>query len=245
MKFTLLTYNIHKGFPLLGKRLKLPEMREALIAQNTDLVCLQEVHGEHTKHQSRFEKWPKEPHVEYFSETHWLHHAYGRNAIYKHGDHGNGVMSKFAIVEWENINVAQNTFSSRSLLHVKVEFENKPLHIICVHLGLFEAEREKQFGTLSNRINSHVPKDEPLIIAGDFNDWRRQAEKHLCETLELRDACMEFLGEHPKTFPAVLPLLRVDRIYYRGLKLIDCLCLKDKVWRGLSDHLPLKATFTL
>lgn len=245
MQFNIVTYNIHKGFAHFWRRFKLHKMRDALISYDPDIVFLQEVHGEHATHKLRILDWPLEPHLEYLANPHWAHHAYGKNAVYKNGDHGNGVMSKFPIVEWENINVAHNTFSSRSLLHAKLMLENKPLHIICVHLGLFEAEREKQFGTLSERINSHVPVNEPLIIAGDFNDWRRRAENHLLESLQLRDAFMELHGEHPKTFPALLPALRVDRIYYRGLELIDGECLNGKIWRNLSDHLPLKATFKL
>ena len=86
-------------------------------------------------------------------------------------------MLKFPIINWENINVASNKFSSRSLLHATVQMNSKILHIICVHFGSFEKERAKQFSILGQRIASHVPSHEAFIIAGDFNDWRHYAKR--------------------------------------------------------------------
>jgi endonuclease/exonuclease/phosphatase family metal-dependent hydrolase len=246
MSLKILTYNLHKGFSTLGASFKLDKMREALLKEEADIVFLQEVQGEHHRHKYRIKDWPLEPQVDYLGADYWRFYAYGKNAIYKQGDHGNAILSKFPLLEWENIAITSNRFSQRSLLHAKIKGlkNQKSVHLICVHLGLLEAEREKQFGLLSQRIASHVPEDEPLIIAGDFNDWRRRAEIHLVKSLNLQDAFLELQGKHPKTFPAIYPLLAVDRIYYRGLNLLHCECLRDKKWkRGLSDHLPLTATF--
>jgi endonuclease/exonuclease/phosphatase family metal-dependent hydrolase len=245
MTLKILTYNIHKGFSPLGTFFKLQEMREALLAENPDCIFIQELQGDHHIHRARVKNWPEEPQLDYLGSEHWPFHAYGQNVIHKNGDHGNGVLSKLPFIEWENISISSHRISQRGMLHAKIQDPQtgKSIHLICVHLGLLEAEREKQLGLVSERIASHVPENEALILAGDFNDWRRKAERHLAEHLNLKDAFLEQEGKHPKTFPARYPLLSLDRIYYRGLNLIHCECLRDKKWRKLSDHLPLVASF--
>jgi endonuclease/exonuclease/phosphatase (EEP) superfamily protein YafD len=37
----------------------------------------------------------------------------------------------------------------------------------------------------------------------------------------------------------------MDRIYYRGLDIVECTHLLGQPWRRLSDHTPLLAEFTL
>jgi endonuclease/exonuclease/phosphatase family metal-dependent hydrolase len=36
-------------------------------------------------------------------------------------------------------------------------------------------------------IDSHVPHDAPLIVAGDFNDWMGQASRHFHDHLDLQE----------------------------------------------------------
>ena len=49
---------------------------------------------------------------------------------------------------------------------------SEPLHCVCVHLGLRSRERSRQLEKLRQRIERLVPPQAPLIVAGDFNDWR-------------------------------------------------------------------------
>ena len=108
-----------------------------------------------------------------------------------------------------------------------------------VHLGLFESERKEQIAKLCERIRSHVPDEEPLIIAGDFNDWLQRATPILEETLGLKEAFMATTGSHAKSFPAWLPALRLDRVYFRGFEVMAAECLSNRPWSQLSDHAPL------
>ena len=243
----VLTYNIHKGFSVGNLRFILHEIRESLRSIDADVVFLQEIHGERRITNNRFDDWPNNNQFEFLADEVWHHHAYGKNAIYTAGHHGNAILSKYPFVEWENIDVSIMKKASRSLLHGTIQLPNteKKIHIICIHLGLFEREREKQLTTLAQRINSHIPHDEPLIIAGDFNDWRGNAERHLREDLGVKEVFKETRGSHARTFPAWFPLLSMDRIYYRGLEVVDCSNLKGQPWQRLSDHTPLLAEFKI
>ena len=148
---------------------------------------------------------------------------------------------------WENIDVSIFPRSSRSILHGVIEIPGKDfrLHTLCVHLGLLEQERREQLYALIERIDQHVPHDEPMIIAGDFNDWRRRAERHLHSDLGLEELFVKLQGRHARTFPVWAPLLPVDRIYFRGLEPVSCQKLGTGHWRDLSDHAALFGVFRL
>ncbi|MBT8119444.1 MAG: endonuclease/exonuclease/phosphatase family protein [Gammaproteobacteria bacterium] len=241
----VLTYNIHKGFSSGNLRFILHDIKDSLRHVDADVVFLQEIHGERTISNNRFDDWPNNRQFEFLADQVWQHHAYAKNAIYKSGHHGNAILSKYPFINWENIDVSYMRSASRSLLHGTIQLPDsgEKIHIICVHLGLFERERERQLEILSKRINSHVPMDEALIIAGDFNDWRGNAERHLHDDLGVTEAYKNTHGSYARTWPAALPILSMDRIYFRGLNINDCCRLHGQPWSRLSDHTPLLAEF--
>jgi endonuclease/exonuclease/phosphatase family metal-dependent hydrolase len=243
----VLTYNIHKGFSTGNRRFILHDIKESLRLVDADVLLLQEIHGERTISNNRFDDWPNNRQFEFLADQVWSHHAYGKNAIYKSGHHGNAILSKYPFIKWENIDVSFMRSASRSLLHGIIQLPGieQKIHIICVHLGLFGPERASQLATLAKRIGSHVPADEPLVIAGDFNDWRRLAERYIHQGLGVSEVFKSTRGSYARTFPAVLPVLSMDRIYYRGFDVVHCQRLHDQPWDRLSDHTPLLAEFKL
>lgn len=247
--FSVLTYNIHKGYCSGNRRFVLDSIRARIEEADADIVFLQEVHGRAEKSAAKRRRfsYPDQPHFEYLADRLWPHYAYARNAIYRRGDHGNAILSRYPILEWENIDVALFPRSSRSILHGVLHLPGAELrlHVLCVHLGLLERERRGQLQVLVQRIEEHVPHDEPMILAGDFNDWRRRAEEQLVSCLDLNELFLALRGRHARTFPVWAPLFPVDRIYYRGLVPRACERLADGHWRDLSDHAALLGRFEL
>lgn len=248
-KVSLITYNIHKGFGVAKMRFLLPQMRAALTELNPNFVFLQEVQGRHSRREKRIQHWPDLPQFEYMAELEWAHFLYARNAIYQSGHHGNAILSKYTFNSFENINLSTHNRASRSILHgqITLQIEGRPitLHLLCVHLGLFKKERAFQCDALIQRIYETIPVNEPLIMAGDFNDWRNHLSGPLADTLGLEEAFFNMHGELALTFPSIRPTLRVDRIYFRGLHLRKAIRLHGRPWRTLSDHLPLYAEFDI
>lgn len=244
-RLKILTYNIHKGFSATNRHFVLHGIKDALRKEDADIVFLQEIQGEHHQHSENVASWPENSQFEFLADEIWQHHAYGKNAIYNKGHHGNAILSKYAFIDWENINVSTMKRASRSLLHGTLDLSPafSRLHVICVHLGLFEHERAGQITQLVKRLDSHVPHDEPLIIAGDFNDWRGRAEHSLSSQLGLREVFKHQHGKHVRSFPSWLPMLAMDRIYSRGVEVISGYSLQGPPWQRLSDHLPLVAEF--
>jgi len=241
----ILSYNIHKGFTQGNRRFVLERIRQVLEITNADIVFLQEVLGEHTGHAKTVEEWPTQPQFEYIADSLWPHHVYGKNAVYSSGHHGNAILSKHGFVSWENIDVSTNKLERRGLLHGVVEIPQleKQLHLICLHLDLRESGRLKQIQILCDRVASHVPADAPLVIAGDFNDWKYQAGRLLENRLDVQEVHKQLHGHYARSFPSWLPVLRLDRIYARGLAPRAAEALTGRPWSELSDHTPLFAEF--
>ncbi len=243
----VLSLNMHKGFSSLGRRFILHELREAVRRVGADIVFLQEVHGEHAGHAGRNPTWPAVPQYEFLADTLWSEYAYGRNAVYPEGHHGNALLSRFPILSQDNIDVSVRGHEERGLLHctLRVPSISARLHAVCVHLGLRQAHRRAQFDRLHDFLQHGVTQGERVVVAGDFNDWRSVGHQRLADCRGLQEAFELCTGKLARTFPAWLPWLRVDRIYFRGLTLTDSQVLHQKPWSRLSDHVGLAAEFRL
>ncbi len=247
LNLKVLTYNIHKGFSPGNSAYVLEEIREAIRGVDPDLVFLQEILGEHAGHRKRISGWPEGSQFDFLAKAVWPHHAYGKNAVYAHGHHGNAVLSKFPIAQWENIDVSSNRLESRGILHgsVRISGPSVPLHFFCLHLNLLERGRKAQVQVLCDRINAAVPGECPLVICGDFNDWRGRATAILERETGVREAFQAVQSSHARSFPARYPLLKLDRCYFRGMDIRNATVLDGPPWDSLSDHLPLLCEFSL
>lgn len=243
IKLRVATFNLHKGLSSFNVRLVLHQQREFIRHLGADIVFLQEVCGAHQRHRSH----TQDTQYAYMAEREWPAFAYGKNAIREDGHHGNAVLSKFPIVHWHNQDVSAHMMEQRGMLHCQIAVPNhaQPIHCICLHLGLLARWRREQLSALRKRIREQVPSDAPLIIAGDFNDWRQQATQRLVQEFNLTEVFESRHGKSARTFPALLPVLRLDRIYVRGLRVIH-----SEVHGGLSvgnvsDHAALTAELVL
>lgn len=241
----VLSYNIHKGFDFFGRNFVIDEMREAIHDVHADIVFLQEVQEHHDR---RFEvnDGALRSKLEFLADSLWPHFAYGKNAVYTRGHHGNAILSKYPFSFWENIDVTTHSLQRRGILHGIIEIDSaQPLHLICLHFDLFERGREKQLAHLCRHIQEKIPSDAPLLVVGDFNDWRGSATHHLEKELDLREVFQATQGHHVGTFPSWFPILRLDRIYYRGLQCLEGRKLHGPPWSRLSDHVALYAEVIL
>lgn len=238
-RLRVLTVNTHKGFTPFNRRFILPELREAVRSTGADLVFLQEVMGSHDGHASKHPAWPQTSHYEFLADNMWSDFAYGRNAVYPDGHHGNAVLSKYPILEHRNLDVSIVGPERRGLLHCVLQVPgHDEVHAICVHLSLLESHRQLQLDLLCKLLES-LPSHAPVIIAGDFNDWQLQGNVRLARCDYLHEVFERHKGTLARTYPARLPMLRLDRIYLRNASSQSPQILGNKPWTHLSDHLPL------
>lgn len=235
MNLRILSFNIHKGMaPYRFRKSALEDIRSLMRDLNPDVVFLQEVFG------------GSERQFEFLADSFWRHFAYGKNAVYPSGDHGNVILSKFPIKEWENFDLSTNRLERRGILHARLEIpdQDKELHAFCTHLDLLEKNRFKQIQKIRKVLRERLPSKHPSILAGDFNDWT----DNVATRFEKDSGFMEIgrkLHQNPlKTFPSIWPMLPLDRIYARDLKAISLEVVHKEraLQRLISDHLPLLAT---
>lgn len=238
------SYNIHKGLSHFNRRLTVHDLRERLHSLKADIVFLQEVQGTHAGRASRFSHWPEKPQHEFLADTLWTEFAYGKNSVYDEGHHGNAILSRFPIHSWENLDISSHFMESRGMLHCEIKLPDwlEPLHCINVHVALTEDGRRRQVRMIADRIRKSVPQHAPLILAGDFNDWRLRATKYLANELGLNEVFETHHGRPARSFPSMLPLFHLDRIYIRGLDVRVAHVHSGPTWHRLSDHAMLTAT---
>jgi endonuclease/exonuclease/phosphatase family metal-dependent hydrolase len=239
---TVVTYNIHKGLSQFNRRLVLHDIRDGLRVLDADVAFLQEVQGKHDANARRHVRWPETSQHEFLTHE-GSHVAYGMNAVYQDGHHGNAVVSRNPITCWENIDVSHHPMESRGLLHCEIEIPGwkQPLHCINVHLGLWARSRRFQLEWLTERIRAAVPKKGPLIVAGDFNDWHRKASDYLWDALGLYEVFEKTEGRPARSYPAQMPVFTLDRIYVRDLRVEAVERHTGAQWSRLSDHVALAA----
>jgi endonuclease/exonuclease/phosphatase family metal-dependent hydrolase len=248
-KLRIVTYNIHKGFSQFNRRMMLYELREQLRLLDADIVFLQEVQGEHSLHAERIDNWPEEPQHAFLAGDVWQSTVYASNVMYDHGHHGNAILSRFPVEHAFNQDVTHLRFERRGLLHCRIGIPDwqRSVHCVCVHLSLFARSRRRQMDALASYLEEVAGPGSPLVIAGDFNDWRNEADALLARRLGLSEIFGGTTGTSApvRSYPAKRPVLRLDRIYVRGFSVRQARVHAGRPWSKISDHAALSAQLIL
>jgi endonuclease/exonuclease/phosphatase family metal-dependent hydrolase len=242
------TYNIHKGVRGLGrtKRLEIHNLGLGVEALDADIVFLQEVRLFHHRDARQFERtwfgWPQQGQAEFLAPEGY-DVAYRTNAKTRHGEHGNALLSRWPIGDPGHHDVSDHRFEQRGLLHVPVQWQGDTVHAVVAHFGLLHQSRVRQVERLAAFIEAHVPAKEPLLVAGDFNDWGERLDAPMRRINLKRARAPDDAPARRLTFPSLAPVFALDRIYTRGLACRSTFVPRGAAWARMSDHLPLVAEF--
>ncbi len=239
-EFRIMTYNMHKGIGGIDRRYNPQRIIDTIQHYQPDFLLLQEV--DHGVPRSRFDRQ-----VELLcAELGFENRAFQANVKLKQGHYGNAILSRVPIVEKWNLNLMVPMKKRRRALVVKTKIHvgghARTLLLGNTHLGLAGYERKIQIRKLLRfEPISHLHRETPAIIGGDFNDiWSSLGRK-----LMFPEGFQCAVGD-TKTFPAVLPVRSLDAIYYRGdLELKSSFAGHTQLARAASDHLPVIADFAV
>lgn len=152
----------------------------------------------------------------------------------KDGDYGQVLISRWPIGANEVRDISFPEREPRRAIRAEITTPQGPLIVVATHLGLSVNERRGQARTLTE-LGSGTGT---AIVMGDLNDWfwpgsvRAVLSRH-------------FAGRtHLRTFPAMCPVLRLDRIYCRPRQAL-LQSFTDPEARSISDHLPVIADLQL
>jgi len=237
----VVTYNIHKGVQGIGpaRRLEIHNLAQAVATLDADVVCLQEVRHNNRQEENYFEHWPQQGQADFLAPPGYTA-VYRTNAVTRHGEHGNALLSRWPVLSSQHEDMSDHRLEQRGLLHVELQVDARIVHVLVVHLGLIRSSRVRQIAQLKRYLSREIPPEAPLLLAGDFNDWRPQTQKafmdvglHACE------------GARQATFPSRLPLAQLDHVFARGLEPLSVAVPRGQMWWRMSDHLPLIADFQM
>jgi len=184
--------------------------------------------------------------TEFLADAYWRDWHYGENAVYPKGHHGNAILSRYPLNKGLNYDLSAYRFERRGALHSVIEKRRlngsmQSIHCFSIHLTLFEHGRRRQITQLIDEI-IYLTRSAPVIIAGDFNDWRNSLGP-LMASYGFQEVFETLFGKPARTYPSFKPLLRMDRIYIRGLSVRTSRTLNH--WGGISDHIGLLAELDL
>lgn len=232
----------------LRKRLEIHNLSLGVKALNADVVFLQEVRHFHHGHARQFKRsafgWPEQPQAEFLAPEGY-EIAYRTNAVTRGGEHGNALLSRWPLGEIGHRDVSDHRFEQRGLLHVPIAWNGVAVHAVVAHLGLMHSSRVRQVERIATFIQAQVPAGEPVVVAGDFNDWADRLDAPM-RSIGLQRASIDTLSSSPlRTFPSRAPVFSLDRIYTRGFACRTVLVPRGQTWARMSDHLPLVAELEL
>lgn len=232
------TYNVHKCRGI-DQRVRPERIAAVLEEVDADIVALQEVVGRGGQRE--------QDQVRYVAEALGYYPAFGENRRHNGAAYGNLLLSRLPLLNFLNYDITSPGREPRGVLRADVKLASgQPLHLFNVHLGTAYLERRQQARRM---VNQHILRNEELdgvrIVMGDFNEW--------FPGLASRLISRHFGGSdgrsgpvRPRTYPCVLPLLQLDRIYFdRELMLHRMKPHRSRKSLVASDHLPLVADFIL
>jgi endonuclease/exonuclease/phosphatase family metal-dependent hydrolase len=240
----VLTYNIHRAIGV-DRRFRPERVMRILRHYDADVVLLQEVdEGAPRSRELNLAK-------ELARAAGYPHFALGHNVSLRKGRYGNATLSRLPIVRERNIDLSvEQSWIRRGCQHTSVQIaEGRSLEVFNLHLGLSARERLQQIDLLSRSHEfSAVEEDTPMVVGGDFNDWRSLLWPTFTNGFGFRCATDSKTGRRGAiaTYPSFSPQGGLDRIYFRGpLELLAARRCRLQVSRVASDHLPVIAEFKL
>lgn len=235
------SWNIHR---CIGgdRRRDAGRVARSILALDADLVALQEV-------ETPTQSGPASSSFQLLRElvSHGYEALLGPTIIAHGHSYGNVLLSRLPVRQCVRVTLAQRGREPRGLIDVRLDLGQRLRHrnqrssvlrCMATHLGLGWAERRAQIADIAQRIcpspqASDCP--EPIVLLGDFNEWRRH-NRRISPIDKLLQQAPTFA-----TFPARWPLLALDRIWYRGCTVQQCEPVRTELTRIASDHLPLLA----
>ncbi len=159
----VMTYNIHHGEGVDGK-VDIDRIAKVIRDANADVVALQEV-------DRGVERTKKIDIMMLLADKTGMAYAFGKNIDFQGGDYGNGVLTKFPILEERNLHyVMIRPGEQRGLLQLVLDVRGQEVVVMNTHIDYRQDDAERVLNVAEIRDSVKRYKPRPVIICGDFND---------------------------------------------------------------------------
>jgi endonuclease/exonuclease/phosphatase family metal-dependent hydrolase len=226
LRFRAVSYNIHRCIGMDGRK-DPGRVAEVIRELGADIVGLQEVDSK------RGEDGGIEP-IQEMAKASGFHLIPGVTMFRDDEEYGNVLLTGRRVREIRRLDLSFPGREPRGAIDVDLDLEGRSIRVLVTHLGLRPRERRVQVRNLLD-VLMMVP-DRLTIVMGDINEWLPGSRT--LRWLHRR------LGRSPapRTFPALFPLLSLDRIWvWPRRALLSIRAHNSPTARTASDHLPLSA----
>jgi endonuclease/exonuclease/phosphatase family metal-dependent hydrolase len=161
--------------------------------------------------------------------------------------YGNGLLSKFPILKWENNPFGGAKLGEKGFLYAELKINGSIVPVVVLHLDFRSTERRiRQLSKLVDYIRALPPdpKRTPPIFCGDFNCGPRSAE----DAVRQLDEALRKVGDYriypvsDPTFPSLWPRQKIDFIFTPSSFHVR-FCEVPKI--HMSDHRPVLMEFEI
>lgn len=242
---TVLTWNIAHGRGTSPNQFGHPEaaytanidvVARVIARESPDVVALQEADAPSAwsgsfDHVARIAEATKYPHLH-----HGLHFEAGVGPLAAR--YGTAILSRLPLRDTSSSKLPDNSFHTKGFVRAEVEFHQRPLLLVSLHLNSDSAEvRRKQVDHLVGALS---PLNKPMIVMGDFNSrWDAEGDAVRLVTEKLRLRAFETDSATQHTFRSGHPTRRIDWILISpDLDFVEYGTVADQA----SDHLAVRAT---
>lgn len=216
----IMTWNVHGTFHL-NPKFDLDGVCSVIRHWSPDVVALQEVDSRGRN---------DDPFVQ-LAKAVGDHRVDARSIVTEDGDYGQALLSRWPFAEKpEIVDVSYQEREPRRAISAYILSDIVgEVRIVATHLGLSIHERHAQAHALIDLV-----RPTRTLVIGDFNDWFwvKSVRGVLAKACPVRTRL--------RTFPAWLPMMRLDRIYVSRDGMIRSVW-TDRKARAYSDHLPVIA----
>ncbi len=226
---TVATYNVHRWTGLVGRRKPDPARASYVVSElGADVIALQEV----------LRPTGAEDPLEVLADELGFQTVFAATRMHKRGELGNAILSRFPVTGVSILDLTFSRLERRVAVAAQFDRATGGLGVVATHLALVDRTRRRQVRSL---LEHPQLQGRAVILLGDMNAWRR------CEATRTLDAQLRVHHNQdwPASFPAARPMLSLDRIYARGVKVLELYAHASAAARRASDHLPVVARIEL
>lgn len=238
-RLRVVTWNVHRCRGL-DRRTRPDRIARVLAGLEPDVVALQEVLSLENARQEQDQ-------AGYLAAALGLQVHHGTNRMVEGARYGNVVLTRLPGGPGCNYDLSLEGFERRGLLRVDLDAGGgRVLHVFNAHLGVSSRERRGQGRLLeTSGLFDHGALPGPRVLVGDFNEWSPTVASRLLAA-RLRRARRSGRLRWPWSYPGLLPVVEIDRVYYDGaLELRSHFAWRSALALIASDHVPVVADFEL
>jgi endonuclease/exonuclease/phosphatase family metal-dependent hydrolase len=235
----IMTYNIHHGEGT-DQLIEIRRIAAVIKEADADIVALQEV-DRLTSRSANIDMITK------LADLTGMTYAFGKTIDFQGGEYGNGVLTRFPILQEKNVSYQLPSREPRALMQLVLDIRGTEILLMNTHLDEAGPDSARTVNAEEIVAAAQDYGSRPVVICGDFNDTTG-SESIMAMRKGFEDCWKALNAAAGATYPSTGPRKRIDYIFvskqlpgtdtkipHVALRPVSARVLQSTA----SDHLPL------